>query len=132
MAGTVSITYEEIGIVKVITLDWLSHSDGTISGTATKKINGEIVKIVFDPDAGGTLPSDAYDLTLLDDNGLDVLAGQGANLSQTNTTAVVPGVAFKDGTTTSEVRCFVSSTLELRGAACGDAKGGIVKIYYIG
>lgn len=133
MAASVVYTYEEIGYVKVITMDWTSHTDGTITGTTpTKKINGQIVKVEFDPDSGATQPSDNYDLTVVDENNYDILAGQGANLSQTNTTAVVPGVSFKDGVTTSIFPQYISSTLQLVGANCGASKGGIVKIFYIG
>ena len=61
--------------------------------------------------------------------GVDVLAGQGANLSDANASAVSPGVPLKDGTTTSVTPCVVADPLILNVAA-GNAKSGKVIIYF--
>ena len=63
------------------------------------------------------------------DDGLDLLAGQGANLSQTNKTHITPGVAMKDGTTTTTNRIAVNDLLDLVVANAGNAKSGVVVLY---
>ena len=134
MAGTVTITDQVFTDrasrpVRKLSLVWVSNSSGDVSGTLTDYISGEILRVVFIPGATSLQPSNNYDVTLLDQNCLDVLAGQGANLSDTSTTHVCPGVPFKDGTTTSTRTIAVEDKLELRVANGGNAKGGTVILY---
>jgi len=129
MAGTLSLSYSETRTVKKVTFDWLSDASGNVSGTHTKHLSGEILRVVFIPDSGGTQPTDLYDVTLEDDSGMDVLAGQGANLSNASTTNVTPGVPFKDGATTSVSKMVVDDLLELKVSNAGNAKGGQVILY---
>lgn len=129
MAGSVTITYSETRTVKKVTLDWLSDASGDVSGTHTKYLSGVLERVVFIPDSGGTQPTDLYDITLEDDNGMDVLAGQGANLSNANTTNICPGVPLKDGSTTSVKPMIVDDLLELKVSNAGNAKGGQVILY---
>ena len=79
MAGTMTLTYDDGvdgagrpgGLMKIIA-DWVSDaSDGTASAT-TRKIVGELVKIVTDP--GSTAPSDNWDTVITDEEGVDVTA----------------------------------------------------------
>lgn len=128
MAGTNTITYQEHRTVKKITMDWLSNASGAVSGTATKARSGQILRVVFQPDSGGTQPTDQYDVTLLDDDGMDVLAGVGANLSNAANSQVVPVVT--DGNNGNMAPVAFDGTLELQVANAGNAKGGIVIIYY--
>lgn len=63
--------------------EWVSHTDGSVSSVGTSDpIIGIIAGVWFYPDTGDTQPDDAYDVTLLDEYGRDVLYGVGANLSQ--------------------------------------------------
>lgn len=109
-----------------IELEWTSDASGDVSGD-TVKIDGTILRVVFDPD-GTDAPTANYDVTLTAD-GLDLLAGQGANLSATVTSHVSPGVAFTDGTTTSVLPIDVNAACELVVANAGNAKKGKVIIY---
>ena len=129
MAGTLSISYQIVRSIRKITLDWLSDAAGAVSGTSTVKLNGTLLRVVFIPDSGGTQPSDLYDVVLNDDNGIDVLAGQGANLSNAAASDVVPGVPLKDGTTTSVSVVPLDDTLTLVVSNAGNAKGGNVLLY---
>ena len=129
MAGTVTISYQEHRTITKTTLDWLSDASGDVSGTATKKLNGSLLRVVTIPDSGGTQPTDLYDAVLNDDNGIDVLGGQGANLSNTTTTDVIPGVPLKDGTTTTTAVVIIDDTLTLVVSNAGNAKGGTVILY---
>lgn len=134
MAGTVTETerkfLDRAGYpVRRVSLTWVSDAAGAVSGTLSRLISGTLVKVVFVPGAGALAPTAAYDVTLLDEFGLDVLAGQGANLSETTTTATCPGVPLKDGTTTSVVPVQVNDQLEIRVANAGDSNGGAVHLF---
>jgi hypothetical protein len=88
MAATCTTTKEIIekdyqNIWTEITFTWVSHTDGTVSGVgASNPLLGIISGVWFYPDSGATQPTDAYDVTLLDEYGRDVLYGVGANVSQ--------------------------------------------------
>lgn len=134
MAGTNTITYQRFESdpfrrIQRVTLDWLSDAAGAVNGTDTTHLAGELLKVVFIPDGGATAPTALYDITLEDENGLDILAGQGANLSETTASAICPGVALKDGTTTSVVPVVIDDLLELKVTNAGDSKGGTVVLY---
>ena len=131
MAGTVTLAFTKAPLpssARKITLDWLSDASGDATYT-TEKLAGTIVGVAFIPDGGGTAPTTLYDVTLTDDNGVDILSGQGANLSATVANRVVPGVPFKDGTTTSVAPIVLNDTLDLVVANAGNAKGGQVILY---
>jgi hypothetical protein len=80
MAGSaMTFTYDDgqdgrgrpCAINKVI-VDWTSDdSTGAVTGT-TRKIVGYLIKGVTDP--GATAPTDNYDITITDEEGVDVLA----------------------------------------------------------
>jgi hypothetical protein len=115
--------------IRTVTLAWVSHTDGVVDLDTGQAVVGEIVRVVFKPNSAGTQPSDLYDVLLKDAHGIDVLAGQGANLSNANTTQVCPGVPMKDGTTTSVRPCVVSGILNLEVSNAGSGKGGSVILY---
>jgi len=129
MASSISFSYQKHRYIKQTIFDWLSDAAGAVSGILSDPVNGEIEKVVFVPDGGGTQPSDLYDVTLLDEDGFDVLAGQGANLSNVNKSQVCPGIPLKDGATTSVKKGIVNGTLQLVVTNAGNAKGGIVYLY---
>jgi len=64
---------------------WLSDASGDVNGRGAVNMAGHLTGVRFVPDAGGTAPSALYDVTLLDDAGLDILHGAGANLPQSAT-----------------------------------------------
>lgn len=115
--------------VRVYTLAWVSHTDGVVDLDTDQAVTGELLRVVFIPGSGGTQPTDAYDVLLKDTHGVDVLAGQGANLSNTTTTHVCPGVALKDGTTTSVRPVFLAGVLNLEVSNAGSGKSGQLVLY---
>lgn len=121
-------SYPTPDTVRVHTLTWVSHTDGVVD-LDTHRIVGEIQRVVFKPDGGGTQPTDLYDVLLKDASGVDVLAGQGANLSNASTTHVCPGVPLKDGTTTSTRPITVAGALNLEVSNSGSGKGGTILLY---
>lgn len=134
MAGSVTISYFAAldavrRPVRRAEFAWVSDASGDVSGTPSEALSGQIVRVVFTPDSGGTQPTNLYDVTMLDAGGVDVLAGQGANLSNAAASAVCPGVPLKDGTTTSVIPAQVDGVLNLVVANAGNAKGGTVTVY---
>ncbi|HLN31962.1 MAG TPA: hypothetical protein VK395_29795 [Gemmataceae bacterium] len=81
------------------TLAWTCTSGGAVSYLTSAYPTGEILRVVFIPGAGGAQPSNGYSATLTDKQGMDLLAGRGAGLSNVNTTHICPGVKVTDGTT---------------------------------
>jgi len=113
-------------VVLRYTLDWTS--DTSTSGTVTAsvyQINGTIERIVYNPDGGATLPTDSYDVTLKDIDGIDVLNGTGANLSQ----STVASTISTEGDGTTNIPMATQGTLALSVTNAGSAKGGIIRIY---
>jgi hypothetical protein len=132
MAATLTTTLDAHAggpFVRRYTLDWLSHTDGVVDLDTSMPIFGEIVRVVFVPDGGGTAPTAAYDVILKDANGIDVLAGQGADLSESAASHTCPGVPLKDGVTTSTRPIAVAGVLNLEVANAGSGKGGLVILY---
>lgn len=130
MAGTVTFDYAAQIVdglpIRKLTIDWISHTDGTATGTSPT-VSGTILGVTFNP--GDPAPTADYDVTLSDQAGADILAGQGTDLSETNTTRVCPGQPFKDGTTTSVAPITIHDTLAVAVANAGSTKQGSIVIY---
>lgn len=119
-AQVVTLTETRYTSVKRIMWDWLSTDAGAVVSATTYAYDGLLERVVFDPDAGGTLPSDGYDVTITDPDGNDVLAGLGANLAQGSTVVKT----HADGLT-----AVSGQVLTLNITNAGNAKGGIVLVY---
>jgi hypothetical protein len=86
-AGTVTMSSSPVGLgLTKYTISWTSDGSGNVS--ANTNVTGDIdrgyfkqVRIV--PGSGGTAPTAGYDVTFLDENGADMLGGQGADSSAT-------------------------------------------------
>lgn len=94
MAGS-SATVENLGYVsaglarqgaEINEYKWSWVSDdaaGSVVDLGTlNNVCGTVVGFRAVPSGGGTAPSDLYDVTINDENGVDVLQGVGANLPQ--------------------------------------------------
>lgn len=109
------------------TFDWISDGSGAATVPSGIPVSGEIKRVVFDP--GSAAPTASYDVTLTDEHGIDVLAGQGADLHETNSSSVCPGTPIKDGTTVGVVPTVVDGVLTLNVTNAGDTKTGKVVVY---
>lgn len=127
MPGSITASECRSRTVRSVSLAWVSSAAGAVSGIQSPQISGEILRVVFAPGAGGVQPTNLYDVTLLDQDGFDVLAGLGANRSNANKEQVTPLTG--DGTTTNQ-RIAVDGTLELQVANAGNAKEGSVTVYF--
>lgn len=111
--------------IKKLVVDWTSSSGGAFTRSVT--LDGAILRVVTDPSA--TAPTDNYDITLVDEYGLDLFISQGLNRDTANSEVFVPGASITDGTTTSVIPVCYSGTATLTIANAGDTKVGTVVIY---
>lgn len=128
--GTVTVTNTIIEAsayraraINQYTIAWTSSAGGAVSANPFSVTQGHIQSVKFVPASGGTQPSDLYDATLKDADGIDILNAQAANLSnsvgayfQFNPPFYFPGSAS-------------SQTLDLVIANAGNAKSGSVILW---
>lgn len=105
----------------VSTIEWTFTTDG--SGDATEQtelIGGVINRVVTNPDGAAT-PTTGWDLTLKDEDGVDLLCGDGANRDVADSGA-------SEQVFTCPHNLAVASKLTLTVANGGDTKKGVVKV----
>jgi hypothetical protein len=129
-----TFTYDETGPIKRIIVDWTSDdSAGTASGS-TKKITGTIIKLVTDPD-GTAAPTDDYDITLKDEDALDVLGQSQDDLTDRDTAnveQVFPFLLNYAGTPLAmAVFPPVCNVLTVAVTAAGNSKQGQLIIFWV-
>ena len=121
-AGVVTTTEERLGNVQKITYAWTAGTAptaGTATGTTTYLYTGVLLRAVTVPDAV-SVPTDDYDITITDGDGVDVAAGLLANRDTANTEWVTSGLG-----------AVVGDTLTINLSAAGSATKGVC-ILYIG
>ena len=115
MAGTVTVTEENIGKIDKVTFTWASSTAGAASGTTTQIYAGRVKQVLIY--AADTAPTDLYDVQVLDGASKDMLFGRGANCP------VADEVVVEDGG-------FVTSdALSLSVTNAGDTKHGVVTVF---
>lgn len=67
--------------LRAYTVVCVSNGSGVVSGQAHAIRAGAIVQVRITPGTSGAQPTDLFDLQLLDQSGLDILAGAGTNLT---------------------------------------------------
>lgn len=111
--------------IKKIIWNWTTDGangaivDATAAGQANKTVNkytGIITRLVTDPT---DTPTDNYDVTILDDDGYDVLMGAGLNRDTANTEQQLESV----------LGVCVDSQLRLNIGTAGNTKSGKVILY---
>jgi hypothetical protein len=115
-------------LVKRVKIPWTSSAGGSAT-VVTDKLNGILLAVEPVPGTGTSQPTNLYDVTLTDEAGVDVLAGQGANLSNAAPSVFCPGVPITDGTSTSTLPRPISDVLTLNVSNAGNAKSGSVWLY---
>ncbi len=88
--GTVTQTIGYTHNFYTITYSWTADAaDGSVPATAsTWPISGYIVKVITNP--GATAPTDNYDITLTNSDGIDVVHGALANRDTSTSEEIVP------------------------------------------
>ena len=119
-AGTVTITEETYGTIKKIKFAWTSGDgaeDGTASGQTTHAYSGKILGLATDP--GSPAPTALYDITVTDEDGMDVLMGGGADRSATVTEYVL----------SSSLGAVANDKLTINVSAAGTNTKGVAYLY---
>ena len=119
MAGTVIITEKRTGTVKRITWAWTTDGAGAADGQTTHVYDGKIEALVTVPAGGANAPTDQYDITITDQDGVDVLAGAGANLAAAATQHI----------SATNLSAVANEKLTLNVSAAGAVKKGTVYLY---
>jgi len=102
--------------VKVIDIEWTSDSSGDATQVVT--IDGEILRVVTIPGAGGLAPTADYDITIIDEDSFDIMSGDLADRHTSNSESVVP---------TARVVHYGAVTVTVANA--GDSNAGTIKLY---
>lgn len=121
-AGTCTITEERFGSMRKVKWDWVSGSGAKVSSittpTTTYAYNGKIEMLATFGGAGGLAPSASYDITVLDQSSVDVLAGGGANQNATY-----------EWTKTGSLGAVANDTLTLTISNTGSSNAGTVILF---
>lgn len=118
MAGTVVTTEITYPSIKKVTFEWTSDASGDADGSTTAVFTGKIVQVTTVP-SGTAAPTDNYDIELRDADGVDLLAGAGANRDEANTEHI----------TSANLGAVCVSALTLVVANAGNETEGIVYVF---
>ncbi|MGE0363365.1 MAG: hypothetical protein AB7R67_21815 [Vicinamibacterales bacterium] len=129
-AGTVTQTHYRTGNVrKVVFAVTGDAANGTVPATAISvPLEGRLIQLITDP--GATGPTDNYDITIVDGNGLDVLQGAGANRDTANTEAVA--IVFSGTSVHPVVDETDTLTLTIANTSVNSATITITLVYALG
>lgn len=112
-----SVTSTRYGNLEAITISWTA--DGSGNYTESFGLNGQVVKVVTNPD-GSSAPSADYDVTVIDGDGVDVLNGDLGDRHTSTSESVVPDpLAYHIGDVTFTV------------ANAGDGGAGVAVFYVL-
>jgi hypothetical protein len=104
--------------MKKITFSWTSSAGGAADKQTVNVYSGEVRRVTTIPGTGGSQPT-SYAVTLLDDDGVDVLAGNGSGRSITATEQLAA----------ASLGVVSNSHLYLHVTGAGNTKGGTVIAY---
>lgn len=118
MAGTVTVSESTFAPVKKIKWSWTSTSGGAADLVTTKPYYGQVIALVTIPAGGGSAPTSDYDITITDEEGYDVMQGEGADRHTSNTETAVPAATS-----------VAHGKLTLNVTNAGNAKSGVAVLY---
>jgi hypothetical protein len=91
MAGAIAVTTSDLGAgITKYSIAWTSDAAGNVNTTSFAIKRGHLLQVKFVPTNGGAQPTNNYVATLPDADGVDLLAGKGAALSNTTSTIAAP------------------------------------------
>lgn len=137
MTGTVKETYSNAGVVQGVLpsggtykkiLDWTADSNGSVDFTCAVGVVGALDRCVTIPSTV-VVPTDNYDITVKDENAIDILNSEGLNRSATVTQEVFTTTVSNDNVNTFVLRSL-SDLLTLNVANAGNGGKGKVVLYF--
>jgi len=100
----------DTAIGTVIEFQWVADGDGNFTATVTKQpVEGYAVKAITNP--GATAPADNYDITITDEDGVDVMGGALADRDTTTSEEVVPKFSAQNVYGAKRVHGFLTVTI---------------------
>lgn len=130
MAGTVTVTRDprrapnQGKAIERISIAWTSDASGNATGSI-ENLYGFLVKAVTIPAGGGSAPTSLYDVTLVDENGVDAAASAMIDRSATVSEQVYPTA------TNAQTPVFLCGTHTFTVANAGNAKSGTCVLYTV-
>lgn len=123
MVGTISqagslYSKGSYGELTKVVFGWTSDASGNATVTTADKVSGRLICAQHVLQSGGSAPTDLYDVTVNNDDGMDILGGTGANI----TTAT--GKSSQVISSGIPLIPMVESTLALSVSNAGSAKVG--------
>jgi len=113
------------GEINVLQMTWTTDSSGNFTATDTAyPIEGYLMLVETDPD-GTAAPTAAYDITLKNTNGVDVMGGALSDRSATATEMTMP---LLNG---SYTMLPVPGVLTMDVTSAGNSKSGVIRIYFV-
>lgn len=114
------------GRIFKVTATITSDSGGDATGETTNPIEGMFMGVMVNPD-GSAAPTDNWDLTVTNEDGVDLLGGNGADLS-TSASQYRPALVANavDSANVMEYVPVAGSKLTFTGANMGNAKKAVV------
>ena len=126
MAGSTTLTHYTRGHVRRIVVDFVADAaDGSIPDTTLPNIEGRLFELTTNP--GAVAPTDNYDVTVVDGEGIDRLQGLGADRDTTNTESVPP--VYSGSTIHPVVSLSETLTLKFANQAVHSATGRVILLY---
>lgn len=124
MAGVVTTTEVTHRTPKKVKFAWTcgtGASEGEADATTVNVYNGKLVQVTTVPSGAPDAPTADYDLRILDSDGVDLLAGSGADRA----------AAATEHITFTSLGAVVESQLTLEVTNAGDTKKGTVYVFLV-
>jgi hypothetical protein len=112
------VEYRAHPFIKKIVWTWLCTDAGVVVKETTGTYTGQLTRLITVPD-GTNAPTDHYDITITDEDDVDVLIGAGVDRATAATEQVIE---------TSLGACY-NTKLELNIASAGNATEGVCILY---
>ena len=113
-----------VGFIK---FSWTSTPSGVVTYTTTDYLAGRVGRFTTNP--GATAPADNYDITITDEDLVDILLNTGQNRHTSTTQSVYPTVAGS-AAGSGAVQMDFAGLLTFNVAAAGTSKVGQATLYY--
>lgn len=123
MAGSIATTVADVGGgCTRYPIAWTSDASGNVSGDSFPIKFGGLLQAKFVPGTSGVQPTDQYDVVVNDADGVDVLRGAGANLSNS-------AGSYSTPVNNAPVLFLEAQTLYPVVSNAGNAKSGTIILY---
>ena len=125
--GSVSVAVVDLGRIDVYTYTWACPTNSAdVSGTPNLWVRGEIARVVFPATSS---PSNNYDVTIHDEQDVDLLGGQGSNIATASVVNVCGGVECSDGGATNMIPFAVNNRLTINVQNATSSGTGTIILY---